>query len=196
MIKKSPTQSRKPDGRRPPKPATASRLHNIALHYLERYSASSESLRRVLMRRVAKSAYYLDTDPAEGAEHVNAIITRFLQSGLLNDKIYAEGQVLSLFRRGLSLRAIHSRLLAKGVDNGIIEQQLSALKDATPNPDLNAAFAFAKRRRLGPFGDPAKRQDRRQRDLASLARGGFDYATAHAVIDAVDIFELEALLKP
>ena len=140
-------RSKKPpksDGRKTPKPATAKRLHNIALHYLERYAASSQSLRRVLMRRVSKSAHYNDTDPAEGAEFVEAIIKRFLESGLLDDHIYAEGQVLSLFRRGISLRAITNRLMEKGVERDIIELHLGALKESTPDPDLNAAFAFAK----------------------------------------------------
>jgi regulatory protein len=184
----------KSDGRRLPKPATASRLNNIALHYLERYSSSSESLRRVLMRRVNKSVYYLDTDPAEGAGFVEEIIQRFQQTGLLDDHIYTEGQVRSLFRRGLSIRAINNRLMEKGVDRDVIEHHLNALKNNTSNPDLKAAFAFAKRRRLGPFRDTDKREERRQRDMASLARGGFDFGTAQRIIDADDVYELEDMI--
>jgi regulatory protein len=183
------------DKRRLPKPATDSRLHNIALHYLERYAASSESLRRVLLRRVSKSVYYHDTDPQEGAGFVEDIIKRFQDSGLLDDNIYAEGQVQSLFRRGLSRRAIYNRLMEKGVGQDIIERHLEQLKQSFPDPDLNAAFAFARRRRLGPFRDPENRADRRQRDLASLARGGFDFQTATKIIDAEDAFELEEMIR-
>ncbi len=189
-----PKKSEKSDARRAPKPATAKRLRNIALHYLQRYASSSESLRRVLMRRVTKSAYYNDTDPREGAGFVDDIIKRFQETGLLDDNIYTEGQVSSLFRRGLSQRAINSRLMEKGVERDVIERHLSALRDSTPNPDLKAAFAFAKRRRLGPFRDPIQREDRRQRDMASLARGGFDFGTAQTVIDAEDVFELEEMI--
>jgi len=186
--------SAKPDGRRLPKPATAKRLENVALYYLQRFAASSESLRRVLMRRVSKSAYYLDTDPAEGAAFVEDIICRFQGSGLLDDTIYAEGQVKSLFRRGLSRRAITNRLMAKGVDRAIIETQLDTLLENNPDPDLKAAIAFAKRRRLGPFRPANQRPDRRQRDLASLARGGFDFDTANKVIDAEDEMTLAEMM--
>jgi len=194
MSDKTSAKPDKPDGRRLPKPATAKRLENVALYYLQRFAASSESLRRVLMRRVSKSAYYLDTDPAEGAAYVEDIISRFKGSGLLDDTIYAEGQVKSLFRRGLSRRAISSRLMEKGVDRAIIETQLNALLEDNPDPDLKAAIAFAKRRRLGPFRPSDQRPDRRQRDLASLARGGFDFVTANKVIDAEDEMALEEMV--
>ncbi len=195
MSETSSSQGKKPDGRRIAKPATAKRLENIALYYLQRYAASSESLRRVLKRRVSTSVYHHDTDPAEGAEFVESIIARFQQSGLLDDTIYAEGQVKSLFRRGLSLRAITNRLMGKGVDRDIIDTQLRALVEENPAPDLKAAISFARRRRLGPFRPDDQRPDRRQRDLASLARGGFDFETAKKVIDAEDQYALEVLLS-
>jgi len=194
MSEKTSANSDRPDGRRLPKPATAKRLENVALYYLQRFAASSESLRRVLMRRVSKSAYYLDTDPTEGAAYVEDIISRFQGSGLLDDTIYAEGQVKSLFRRGLSRRAISSRLMEKGVDRAIIDTQLNALLEDNPDPDLKAAIAFAKRRRLGPFRPADQRPDRRQRDLASLARGGFDFETANKVIGAEDELALEEMV--
>ena len=52
--------------RRVPRPATPERLEKAALAYLERFAASSESLRRVLRRRVRRSAELHGTDPAEG----------------------------------------------------------------------------------------------------------------------------------
>ena len=42
--------------RQPPKPPTQERLEKAALHYLERYAASSEGVRRVLMRKVERAA--------------------------------------------------------------------------------------------------------------------------------------------
>ncbi len=194
MSEKSSSTDKKSDGKRIPKPATAKRLENIALYYLQRFAASSESLRRVLRRRVSKSIYHHDTDPVEGAEFVENIIARFQQSGLLDDTIYAEGQVKSLFRRGLSQRAISNRLMEKGVDREIIDTQLRALVDENPEPDLKAAISFARRRRLGPFRPDDQRSDRRQRDLASLARGGFDFETAKKVIDAEDSYAVEEML--
>jgi len=194
MSGKTSAKTEPSDGRRIPKPVTARHLENVALYYLQRFAASSESLRRVLMRRVSKSAYHHDTDPAEGAAFIEDIIIRFQGAGLLDDTIYAEGQVKSLFRRGLSRRAITNRLRGKGVDRDIIETQLNTLREDNPDPDLTAAIAFAKRRHLGPFRPPEQRPDRRQRDLASLARGGFDFETAKKVIDAEDEIALEEMI--
>ena len=179
----SPSSEKQPD-RKITKPVTAKRLENIALYYLGRYAASSESLRRVLMRRVSKSAYHHNTDPAEGARWVEDIIGRFLKSGILDDYVYADGLAKSLYRRGLSQRAIQNRLLAKGIDREILSRQLKAMTENNADPDLRAAFLFARRRRLGPFRPADQRSERRDRDLASLARGGFDFETAKKVIDA------------
>ena len=46
-----------------------------------------------------------------------------------------------------------------------------------------AARAYAKRRRLGPYRRPDLRAAHRDRDLAALARAGFAYGLARRVID-------------
>ena len=91
---------------KPPRKATRQSLENAALHYLERFAASADALRRVLMRRVERSAQAHDTDRAEGAAMVDAILERFRQSGLLNDAVYAEGRTATLHRRGASARGV------------------------------------------------------------------------------------------
>jgi regulatory protein len=56
---------------------------------------------------------------------------------------------------------------------------------------LAAAAAYARRRRLGPFRRvPEERAERRQKDLAALARRGFGYGVAKQVIDADDFSDL------
>ncbi|MGE4221186.1 MAG: regulatory protein RecX [Alphaproteobacteria bacterium] len=177
-------------GRRTVRKATRQSLENAALHYLERFAASTESLRRVLMRRVERSARAHGTDRDEGAEAVAAILARFQGAGLLDDATYAEGRVASLHRRGVSARGIRRQLAAKGVDRETVEDVLAQLAADTPDPDLAAAIAYARRRRLGPWRG-TDRADRRDRDLAALARQGFSYQIALRVIDAPDPDTLE-----
>ena len=55
-----------------------------------------------------------------------------------------------------------------------------------------AANIYARKRRLGPYRLDEKRKERRNRDLASLARAGFRYDDAKNVIDAVSVVALEA----
>jgi len=171
-------------GQRPPKKATAKHLENVALWYLQRFAASADSLRRVLLRRVDKSARAHDTDREEGAALVADIVARFRASGLLDDRIYAEGRARSLHRRGVSIRGIGARLRAKGVGAGDIEAALAALQDEAAEPDLAAAIAYVRRRRIGPYRRGGDREAMRERDLAALARQGFDYDTARRVIEA------------
>jgi len=179
-------------GQRPPKKATAKHLENVALWYLQRFAASADSLRLVLLRRVDKSVRAHDTDRAEGAALVEDIVARFRASGLLDDRLYAEGRARSLHRRGVSLRGIRARLRAKGVGAEDIEAALAALSEDAPEPDLAAAIAYARRRRIGPYRARGDRAELRERDLAALARQGFDYDTARRVIEADSAEALEA----
>ena len=188
---KAPNDRKKTE-RKPPKKATASHLGNVALWYLQRFAASSDSLRRVLMRRVEKSARAHDTDREEGAAFVEDIIARFLRSGLLDDRVYAEGRALSLHRRGASTRGIRARLAAKGVGAEDIDAALAGLRDEMDDPDLAAAIAYARRSRIGPYRTRGDRDDLKERDLAALARQGFGYEIARRVIEARDVDELEA----
>ena len=84
-----------PQKRRLPRQATAAYLENAALHYLERFASSSANLRRVLMRKVARSARAHGTDPAEGAGLVDA----GLENGGGNP-----GDQLPLFHLGVEVR--------------------------------------------------------------------------------------------
>lgn len=177
--------------RRGPKRATKKHLENAALHYLERFASSAAHLRRVLMRRVERSARVHGTDRAEGAALVADIVARFERSGLLDDRVYAEGRAAALFRRGTAPRAIRATLRAKGVAGEAIEAALGAL-GAGADAELAAATALARRRRLGPYRPAEARAGRRDRDLAALARAGFGYDVARRVIDAEDAAELEA----
>ena len=186
--------------RRPgPKPATPERLERVALFHLERFASSAENLRRVLMRRVRKSVQVHGTDPAAGAEMVEALIARFVRSGLLDDKTYAEGRAARLHRRGASGRMIAASLAEKGIERGLIEATLDEADgdegySARPGGDLAAAAALARRRRLGPYRPAETRADFRQKDLGTFARAGFSRAIAVRVLDAPDAETLLGLV--
>ncbi|WP_425407277.1 regulatory protein RecX [Hwanghaeella sp.] len=179
--------------RRGPKKATPERLEKSALFYLERFASSSENLRRVLMRRVEASAKEHGTDREEGARFIDSLIERYQRAGLLDDAAYAEARVTSLHRRGLSDRAIAMKLRQKGVPAELIDRSLEALREEhrADGADANreAAMNYARRRRIGPFRQTA-RQENRDRDLAALGRQGFDYETARRIVDAETETEL------
>ncbi|MCC7049101.1 MAG: RecX family transcriptional regulator [Alphaproteobacteria bacterium] len=165
------------------RPATRERLEKAALAYLERYASSAENLRRVLMRRVDRSARLCGTDRAEGAGWVDALIERYRRSGLIDDRTYAEAATRSLRRRGGSARMVRMKLKAKGVDADTVSAALDAASEGDADSEHKAAKAYARRRRLGPYAPAATRKERRMRDLAALARAGFSYDIARRVVD-------------
>ncbi|MGH6947478.1 MAG: RecX family transcriptional regulator, partial [Kiloniellales bacterium] len=101
--------------RRGPRPATPERLKKAALAYLERYAAPAAQVRRVLLRRVKRSAELHGTDPEAGAGAVDALVARLVAEGLIDDRAYAESKARGLSRRGASARRIAAQLAAKGV---------------------------------------------------------------------------------
>lgn len=179
------TASAKKVRRRAPPKATRRHLENAALWYLARYQASARSLERVLMRRVARSARHHGTDASEGAVLVADLIARYERAGLLNDAAFAHARAATLHARGASRRVIAGRLQQKGIGAEDIDAALTALAEEDPDgrPDLSAAKRTARRRRLGPWRTGPDRVERREKDLAALARAGFSYDIARTVID-------------
>ena len=140
------------------------------------------------MHKVARSAAHYGDDPAALKPAVEALVAKHAGSGAINDTLYAESQTRSLRRRGGSARAIMQKLNAKGVPAEIIAETGAAL--AEEGGDLEAAFRFARRRRLGPFRATG-RVENRQRDMAALGRAGFAYQVAAQIVDAEDAESLE-----
>src|SRR5439155_16454860 len=122
----------------------------------------------------------------------DALVHRYRASGLLDDAAYAAGRVQSLHRRGGSLRTIRARLAANGVAAADVADAVSGLRAAAPDPDLAAACAFARRRRLGPY---RRATADRARELGAFARAGFNRYVAEAVLACADIGAVEALAR-
>jgi regulatory protein len=164
-------------------------LERWALHYLGRYASSAENLRRVLMRRVRRRFPQV---AQEAKAPIDALVERYRESGLLDDAAYAAARMESLNRRGDSLQAIRARLAAKGVADSDVADAVAGLREGARDPDLAAACAFARRRRLGAYRRPAAD---RARELAAFARAGFSRRVAEAVLACTDVEAVEALAR-
>ena len=177
-----------------PRRVTITYLENAALFYLERYSASVEHFRRILMKKVRRSARFHGTNIEEGARMIDNIIERYRRIGLLDDDRYAEAKVRYFHGRGISIRGIQAKLREKKVANAVIDGALAKLRESTISPDLVAAVAYIRRRRFGPYRESDKRPEHFKRDLAALGRSGFSYEVARQVLEAESANELEELL--
>jgi len=171
------------------RPITAKYLQNAATFYLERYPATAEGLRRVLNRRVRR-AEMLEAPVMENVRQaIDAIVARFVDAGVIDDKAFAQTKARSLHRRGTSGRLTRQKLKMAGVDGDTLEKAMEGLDvelDVTPaQREQRAAVALARRRRLGPYRPAEDRKEHRLRDLAAMARAGFAYDVARKVVDAV-----------
>ncbi len=178
-----------------PRRADETTLTKAALGYLQRYATSKQNLRRVLYQRVERAVQAYGTDRREGRALVDQILDRCEANGLIDDGRYAAAAVEAWHGRGESLRSIRARLAQKGVASPIIEEVLAAFAEDHADPDLAAAMALARRRRLGPYRPEERREQFYEKDLGVLARAGFHFAMARRILDAEDVEALEALLE-
>lgn len=168
------------------RPITPRRLENIALAYLQRFSSSSENLRRILLRRIRRAVERGWDGDAEAAKGwAEEVVARLEGLGYLDDSAYARARAVALHRRGRPLKVIRADLASRGVPDAAIEAAAAALAEEAPATDRRAALAFARRRRLGPYRASAEdRAANHRRDLAALARAGFSYDEARRVVEA------------
>ncbi len=124
-------------------------IERAALAYLTRFDSSVQNLRRVLTERLkrAQRATEGPLDAARAKSDIEALLTRYQQSGLLDDRRYATHQLESLRRRGVSRRAAEQRLVQRGVGRELLAELLEAEQAES---EVEAARAYLRRRRLAP----------------------------------------------
>ncbi|HHO51308.1 MAG TPA: regulatory protein RecX [Deltaproteobacteria bacterium] len=176
---------------RKPRRITAPYLQRITSHYLERYTSCRSNLRRLLVKRVHRSAAHHEVDPEPWLALVELELDRLERVGLLNDSAYARDRARSLHRRGSGARKIRATLQAKGVSSTHIDEALEALASEGEDPELVAACTYARKRRIGPWRTRPADDDQRRRELARLARAGFPFDLARRIIHAESIEAIE-----
>ena len=183
--------------RKTPKKITPTYLHNSGLYYLERFAASKEHFKSVMMRKAKRSClHHKDQNYDACVKMVGELADKFESCGLLNDDAYAKAIVSSLRRKGLSSRAITIKMRSKGI---AIDKTMSALKeldsvqfDNERDAEIAAAIRLARKKKIGVFfiGE----EQNIKRSLGMFARAGFSYDIAQNVINMTleEIEETEA----
>lgn len=161
-----------------PRTLTPDSLYKSALHYLERYAASQAGVRAVLQRNLKRRERRGEDLPEQAGQWIEQVVHKLSAAGYLNDKAFAETKLVALRRAGASSRVIKMKLTHKGVDAATLE----AVLDSDESNDEQAALAYAKRRRLGPFADARTRAEKRDKHIAALVRAGFSLGLARSVV--------------
>jgi len=165
-------------------PLSREEIEAAALRYLNRFDTSSANLKRVLLGYVKRVAEERGADAAaEGESLVEQVLSRYRESGLVNDERFAGGVAAGLRRKGSSSRAIVDKLRSRGIPDEIAKSALDEVDtESDGDPELDAARALARRRRLGAHRPEADRAKNRRRDLGALARAGFGLDVARRAL--------------
>jgi regulatory protein len=186
-----------------PKPPDRAALHEAALAHLGRFAATEAQLLRVLQRRVQRwerRAREANVEPdsivagtAAGLAFAREVVCRLVAAGAVDDATFAAARAQRLHREGRSRRAIAAHLAARGV----AAETAGAALPADETSELDAAVAFARRRRIGPFRAGEADAARRLRELGALARAGFprDVALRALAMNEADAEDVVLRLK-
>ena len=159
------------EGRRPAPPLDRERLERLALRYVERYSTTRAKLTAYLVRKVRERGWVEDDPPA-----TEELVERLAELRYVDDAAFAIARTASLMRRGYGPRRVTADLRAAGVGD---QHQDSEVAER-----WEAALAFARRKRIGPFA--AEQADRIGRDkaFAALMRAGHEVGIAKRILKA------------
>ncbi len=171
-----------------PRKMTERRIHNIAQFYVERYATTAANLRRVLTRLLDRACKHHGDDRTKMLPWVEAAVEKLVKLRVVDDARYALERARSLRRLNRSPQKIRAHLMAKGVAAALVRDALAATErtDAGGDAAYEAAVAYARRRRLGPFrifkGSADEKRKQATKDLAAMGRAGFSYDIARRVM--------------
>lgn len=156
--------------RRPPPPLDHGALERMALRYVERFATTRAKLVEYLRRKLRERGHDGPVDPA-------AVADRMVELRYIDDAAYAEGKAAAMARRGLGPRRVRDALRHAGV----VAADTAGLDADIDARSLDAALAFARRRRIGPFASEAAERDVREKQVAAMVRGGHSPALARRI---------------
>lgn len=159
----------------------AAALDRLALAYVARYATTRAKLAAYLHRKLTERGW-----AGEGAADVGAIVDRMAALGYVDDRAFAEARGAALTRRGYGTRRIALALQLAGIER---DDATPAMEAASENAE-DAAIAFARRKRIGPFAREAQGPDQRRRALAAMLRAGHPAAIARRVVNCTDPAQL------
>jgi len=155
-------------------PLDESRLNELALRYVGRFSTTRAKLRSYLARKIRERGWNGAREP-----DLSAIADRFAEQGYIDDAAYALAKSEALSGRGYGKRRVLQDLRAAGVE----EDDRAPAREHAEAEAVSAALRFAKRRRIGPFAAEALRDPReREKALAAMIRAGHSFGLARAII--------------
>ncbi|MES2097748.1 MAG: regulatory protein RecX [Pseudomonadota bacterium] len=157
--------------RRPVPPLDPASLERLALRYVERFATTRSRLTDYLVRKIRMRGWEGDSpDPAALAE-------RLAELGYIDDRAYGEAKAGAMARRGLGARRVVGALRQDGIKG----EDADAIAPQVEERALDAAVAFARRKRIGPFAETPADRPLREKQIAAMLRAGHSPTLARRV---------------
>ena len=153
-------------------PLDAAALDRLALRYVERFATTRGRLAAYLTRKIRERGW--DGDPADPV----AVAERMAALGYVDDRAFAEARGTALARRGFGARRVTADWRAAGIG----EEDAGALAPEVEARAVEAALAFARRKRIGPYGTGEVDRDLRHKHLAAMLRAGHGMDLARRIV--------------
>lgn len=173
--------------RRAPRPLDHLALEELALAYVARFATSAGRLCSYCKRKLRERGH-VGAEEGQPPPDVEALVARFVAKGFVDDAGFARAKAGSLLRRGYGGRRVGQTLRADGIDE-------PTRASVAPNEHARreAAAAYARRRRFGPFARQTVASDPKEREkhLAALLRAGHEATHARYVLASRSIAEVE-----
>ena len=159
--------------RKPRPPLNPASLSELALTYVGRFATTRSKLATYLGRKVRERGW-----SGEIAADFDTIVERLAALGYVDDAAYALSKSRSLTARGYGVRRVSQSLRAAGIG----EEDSEEARELAQAEAVEAALRFARRRRIGPFGNGGGDRTERDRALAAMVRAGHSFSLANAIL--------------
>ncbi len=159
--------------RKPRPPLSQEQLKELALSYVGRFATTRAKLALYLARKVRERGW-AEERPAQ----IEAIVERLASLGYVDDAAFALSRSRSLTARGYGERRVRQSLRAAGIG----EEDAEPANEHARAEAVEAALHFARRRRLGPFGDGSADRQQQEKALAAMIRAGHGFPLAKAIL--------------
>lgn len=158
-------------------------LERLALAYVGRYATTRKKLSDYLMRKIRERGW-----EGEGEPPVEPIVTQMVERRYIDDQAFAQMKSEGLTRRGYGPGRVRLALRLAGISDEDGHDAMTA-SDASA---MDAALAFARRKRLGPFSTHAHDPALQQKALAAMCRAGHGFEIARQILSQnADFFQDE-----
>ena len=174
---------------------TVEEMRNFSFAYIERYAPSKQQLRTYLLKKYLKSNLE-NVKKQDITDLIDIVLQDLEKSKFINDKFYSESKSRSVILKGSSVNKIINYLVTKGINDRYIKETIDKIKEDNVDQDFFSGIKICKKKRIGP----ARVEDNRvlfyKKDIALLARNGFDFETSKRImdIDQADYIKIIRLL--